>query len=113
MINYFHRRRLDNFNYSDDLVASWQYESNFNDYLGSHNATMSGTITNNTSGQVGNEAVFSGVTGSYLSVASDSDFFFSNTSNDLPFSMAFWMKTPSGSSSLDGRHPPRMIQRPT
>ncbi len=77
------------FDFTTDLVASWQFESNFNDYTGNHNANLFGTVTNNTSGKVGNQADFQGST-DYLRVADSGDFSFTDGVNDTPFSVSLW-----------------------
>ena len=61
--------------FTTNLVASWQFENNFNDYTGNHNATATGTVTNNTSGKVGNQADFGGET-DYLTAPDHDDFSF-------------------------------------
>jgi parallel beta-helix repeat protein len=77
--------------YATNLVASWQFESNFNDYTSNHNATAIGSVTNNTTGVVGNEAVFGGGS-DYLTVPNSSDFTFTDGTNDIPFSICFWIE---------------------
>ena len=79
------------YNYVTNLVASWQFENDFLDYTGNHPATATGTVTNNTPGKVGNEADFKG-TSDYLTVTNNADFSFTDGVNDLPFSIAFWVK---------------------
>ena len=79
------------FDFTTGLVASWQFENNFNDYTGSHNATATGSVTNNTAGLVGNQADFGGTT-DYLTVFDNNDFSFTDGVTDLPFTICTWVK---------------------
>ena len=79
------------YDFTTGLVASWQFESNFNDYTGNHNAVATGTVTNNTSGIVGNQADFQGST-DYLTVADSDDFSFTDGVTDVPFTISMWVK---------------------
>ena len=79
------------FDFTTDLVASWQFENDFNDYTGVHNATKFGSVTNNTTGKVGNQADFLG-SDDYLFVNDSDDFSFTDGVTDLPFSIFLWVK---------------------
>ena len=86
------------YDFTTGLVASWQFENNFNDYTGNHNAIKTGLVTNNTTGLVGNQADFSGST-DYLTVVDHADFSFGDGVTDVPFTMSMWVKFDSFSGA--------------
>jgi surface protein len=76
--------------YTTDLVASYNFDTNFTDYTGNNNLTAFGNATAGvTGGKVSNCLEVDGVDDYGLAVDSD-DFSFTNGSNDLPFSISLW-----------------------
>ena len=71
------------------LVSYYKLDSNSNDSYGSnHGADTSITYV---SGKVGNAANFDG-TNSYVVIPDSNSLSFTNGTNDLPFSVSFWIK---------------------
>tara|TARA_R110000772_G_scaffold54916_2_gene125343 strand:- start:70 stop:1488 length:1419 start_codon:yes stop_codon:yes gene_type:complete len=86
--------RLFPYNYSESLVASWQFEDDFSDYTGNHDGTASASPpTFVTDGAVGKSANFG--TEQWIETPNSSDFSFTDGFTDLPCSIAFWMKIDS------------------
>lgn len=80
------------FDFTTNLVASWQFEQNLLDYTGNHNGTAVGSVDTNdiNGGRVAFGAQFLGST-DYVTVADSTDFEMTD-GNDLPFSISFWTK---------------------
>jgi surface protein len=85
--------------YITNLVASYNFDTNFTDYTGNHPLTATGSVTAGVAGgKVSNCSDFNGTTG-YLTAADSDDFSFTNGVNDLPFSISFWFNFDSGASA--------------
>ena len=82
--------------YTDNLVASYSFDTDFSDYTGNNNLTAFGNATAGVAGgKVSDCAELDG--DSDYTIASDSDdFSFTNGTNDLPFSISFWANFGSG-----------------
>ena len=89
-INEFYRLTTP---YTDNLVASYNFDANFTDYTGTHNATLgAATVTaGSPGGVVSNCADFDGVNG-YLNVPNSIDFSMTDGVSDVPYSISFWVK---------------------
>jgi len=87
--------------YTDNLVASYSFDTDFSDYTGNNDLTASGdAIAGVTGGKVSDCAELDG-NNDYTIAADSDDFSFTNGTNDLPFSISLWANfntIPSGSS---------------
>jgi surface protein len=79
--------------YTTNLVASYNFDTNFTDYTGTHNATLgAATVTaGSPGGVVSNCADFDGVNG-FLNVLNSVDFSMTDGISDVPYSVSFWVK---------------------
>ena len=75
------------FDFLKDLIAAYQFEDNFNDFIGVHNATKMGTMSFSDS-LIGKAAEFDGSTG-HLIIPPTSDLAFTDGIQDLPFHISF------------------------
>ena len=76
--------------YTDDLVASYSFDTDFTDYTGNNNLSISGNVVAGVTGGVVDDcAEFDGVS-DYTVAADSDDFSFTDGTNDLPFSASFW-----------------------
>ena len=86
-----------------NLVASYNFDTDFTDYTGNNDLTASGdAIAGVTGGKVSDCAELDGDR-DYTIAADSDDFSFTNGTNDLPFSISFWANfdtIPSSSISL-------------
>jgi surface protein len=75
------------------LVASYNFDVDFTDYTGTHNATLGAAAVTAgfAGGVVSNCADFDGVNG-FLSVLNSADFSMTDGVNDVPYSISFWVK---------------------
>ena len=91
--------------YTTNLVASYNFDSDFSDYTGNNNLTRSGTTPPTpgvAGGIVSNCAEFNS-TGDYTLAADSNDLSFTDGVNDLPFSVSFWANfTSYDASSIGG-----------
>jgi hypothetical protein len=83
---------LDSGIFKDKLVAYYSFENNANDIHSTKNGTLIGTPTfssgkNNLGIDFGNNADDNGV-----EIADNNDFTFTNGTNDLPFTISFWVR---------------------
>jgi hypothetical protein len=76
----------------DSMVASWSFDTNFNDSIGTNHLTANGNaVAGAACGVIGKCAQLDG--SSDYGIAVDSDTLsFTNGTNDLPFSVSFWAK---------------------
>lgn len=74
---------------TDHLISYYRFNDDVTDEVGSHNGTAN-NITYST-GKSGNGAHFTGSDGSNVEISDHDDFSFTNGSNDLPFSISFFM----------------------
>ena len=85
--------------YETDLVASYNFDADFTDYTGNHNATSTGTVSAGVlGGVVSNASEFDGSTG-YLTVADSDDFSMTDGVSDVPFSVSCWVNYDQAPSS--------------
>ena len=76
--------------YTDNLVASYSFDTDFSDYTGNNDLTAFGSATAGVAGgKVSNCAELDG-NSDYTIAADSDDFSFTNGTNDLPFSISFW-----------------------
>jgi len=76
--------------YTDNLVASYSFDTDFSDYTGNNDLTASGDATAGVAiGKVNDCLEVDGVDDYSIAVDSN-DFSFTNGSNDLPFSISVW-----------------------
>tara|TARA_R110000803_G_scaffold146119_1_gene211954 strand:- start:61 stop:930 length:870 start_codon:yes stop_codon:yes gene_type:complete len=76
--------------YTDNLVASYSFDTNFTDYTGNNNLSANGNVVAGVNGGVVDDcASFDGDADYALAVDSD-DFSFTDGVTDLPFSISFW-----------------------
>ena len=90
--------------YTDNLVASYNFDSDFTDYTGSHPLTPSGStppVAGVSVGVVNNCAEFNS-SGDYTLAADSDDFSFTDGVSDLPFSVSFWANFTSYDSGFNG-----------
>lgn len=82
-----------NFDFTRNLVASWQFEQNLLDYTGNNNGTAIGSIDVNDvdGGRVAFGAQFLGST-DYITVPDSTDFEMVTVGSDTPFSISLWVK---------------------
>jgi surface protein len=75
-----------------NLVASYNFDTNFADYTGNNDLTANGdAIAGVTGGKVSDCAEFDG-NGDYAVTSDSSDFSFATASEDIPFTIGFWVK---------------------
>ena len=88
--------------YTDQLVASYNFDTDLTDYTGNNNGTTPGTITH-TAFKVNNGADFSGSANDYVELPNTSDdfTFHDGAGNDIPFSISFWVDDLDGSDNDD------------
>ena len=78
--------------YTDNLVASYSFDTDFSDYTGNNNLTASGDATAGVEiGKVDKCADFDG-SGDYALAVDSDDFSMTNGTNDLPFTVSLWVK---------------------
>ena len=76
--------------YTDNLVASYSFDTDFSDYTGNNDLTAFGSATAGvTGGKVSDCAELDG-NSDYTIAADSDDFSFTNGTSDLPFSISFW-----------------------
>ena len=76
--------------YTTDLVASYNFDSDFTDYTGNHPLTATGSVTAGVAGgKVSNAVELAGGT-DYMTAADSDDFSFTNGVTDLPFTVSTW-----------------------
>ncbi len=76
--------------YTDNLVASYSFDTDFSDYTGNNDLTAFGSATAGvTGGKVSDCAELDG-NNDYTIAADSDDFSFTDGTNDLPFSISFW-----------------------
>ena len=75
--------------FTKNLIAGYPFEGNVNDVSGAHHGTSSNVGFEN--GVIGKAATFNGST-SYIELPDADDFSFTDGTNDLPFSISFWVK---------------------
>ncbi|MGV6830304.1 MAG: LamG domain-containing protein [bacterium] len=86
-----YRPNASGFDVLTGLVASWQFEDDFTDYTGNHDATVTSSVDFSTTAVVGKSADFIGGS-DYLTASDDTDFQFNNSgASDIPYTIMFWV----------------------
>ena len=79
--------------YTTDLVASYNFDSDFTDYTGTNNPSSTNLVTAGVAGgKVSNAVDFQNSLSSYIVIPDSDDFSFTDGVNDLPFSISLWVK---------------------
>tara|TARA_B110000503_G_scaffold26106_1_gene41157 strand:- start:359 stop:1276 length:918 start_codon:yes stop_codon:yes gene_type:complete len=76
--------------YTDDLVASYSFDTDFSDYTGNNNLTANGNVVAGVAGGVVDDCAEFDGTSDYTVAADSDDFSFTDGATDLPFSISFW-----------------------
>ena len=76
--------------YTDNLVASYSFDTDFSDYNGNNNLTASGDAIAGVAGGKVNDCLEVDGVDDYSIAADSDDFSFTNGTNDLPFSISVW-----------------------
>lgn len=79
------------------LVSYYKLDANSNDNFGINNGTN--TNITYTTGKIGNAAIFNG-TSSLITVADSDSLSFNNATNDLPFSISYWINASNTQFSI-------------
>ena len=79
----------EDFDFKTGLVASWQFENNFNDYLGNHDASLIGSATF-VNGVVNTGINLVGVS-DIITVPNNDVFSFTDGLSDTKMSISFWV----------------------
>ena len=77
--------------YTDDLVASYSFDTDFTDYTGNNNLTVTGNVLAGVTGGVVDDCADFEGTDDYTVAADSDDFSFTDGATDLPFSVSFWL----------------------
>ena len=89
-INEFYRLTTP---YTENLVASYNFDSDFTDYTGTHNPSSTNLVTAGfAGGKVSNAVDFQNSNSSYIVIPDSNDLSFTDGVNDLPFSISLWVK---------------------
>lgn len=84
--------------FNPNIVGYYKFDSNPDDFSGlGYNGTTVGTPTY-VAGKVSNSIDFNASLGNYINISDNSDFSFTNGSNDLPFSISMWVNFSSFAS---------------
>jgi hypothetical protein len=84
---YFGKSKMRSLN--EQLVAYYKLDANANDSIGTANGAST-NISYANAGKIGNCGTFNGAS-SLITIPDNTNFNFSNATNDLPFSMSFWI----------------------
>ena len=76
--------------YTDNLVASYSFDTDFSDYTGNNDLTAFGSATAGVAGGKVSDCAELDGNSDYTIAADSDDFSFTNGTNDLPFSISFW-----------------------
>lgn len=88
--------------FTTNLLASYNFDSDLSDYNGNYNGTTSGTITHSAF-KVNDGADFSGGASDFVTLPNTNDAFtfHDGSGNDIPFSVSFWVDIDDGSDNND------------
>ena len=76
--------------YTDNLVASYSFDTDFSDYTGNNDLTVFGNATAGVAGGKVSDCAELDGNSDYTIAADSDDFSFTNGTNDLPFSISVW-----------------------
>jgi len=79
------------------LVSYWKFEQNLNDAISSNSGV--GTSVLFDYGKIGDSSKFNG-SSSLITIADNSNLSFNNATNDLPFSISYWIKASNTQFSI-------------
>ena len=74
-----------------NLVASYSFDTDFSDYTGNNNLTVTGNVLAGVTGGVVDDCADFDGTSDYTVAADSDDFSFTDGVTDLPFSISFWI----------------------
>jgi hypothetical protein len=76
--------------YTDNLVASYSFDTDFSDYTGNNDLSANGNVVAGVTGGVVDDCAEFDGTSDYALAADSDDFSFTDGATDLPFSISLW-----------------------